>query len=111
MFKGRVISIYLAPEKAAPTQPVAAARAMPGWGLEGDRDCKDHGSEPDRAVSLIDTESLTGWRVSTGSRSIPPGLAAPSSRQGRRSTIWSGGNSGWGTCGCAAARCAIHAAP
>jgi len=73
MFKGRVISIYLAPEKGAPTQSVATAHAVPGWGLEGDRNCKDLGSEPDRAVTLIDIESLDALGREYGV-TLDPGL-------------------------------------
>ena len=37
MWEGRVFSLHIAPQAAAPIQSVAEVRAVPGRGLEGDR--------------------------------------------------------------------------
>lgn len=61
--EGRVLSIYIASAAGAPMREVAAVRAFPGRGLEGDRYWSDTGTYsrkpgPDREVTLIEIEAL-----------------------------------------------------
>jgi len=64
MWDGTVISIHIAPEAAAPMQPVTQARAFPGRGLEGDRYFAGtgfHSNKPSyggREVTLIEIETV-----------------------------------------------------
>lgn len=60
---GTVVRIHIAPERAAPIRSVEAVRAVPGRGLEGDRYFGPGGAasgktNPDREVTLIETEAL-----------------------------------------------------
>jgi MOSC domain-containing protein YiiM len=57
MWKGSVISIQIAPAKAAPMRPVAEVRAVPGMGLEGDRHF-GNGCGPDREITLIEWKAI-----------------------------------------------------
>jgi MOSC domain-containing protein YiiM len=59
---GRVAGIYIAPAAGAPTQPVEEARAVPGRGLEGDRNfvappAPTH-KHPDDDLTLFSLEAL-----------------------------------------------------
>jgi MOSC domain-containing protein YiiM len=64
MWRGSVVSIHLAPKAAAPMGSVAAARAVPGRGLEGDRYFLGTGvysgkaSHGGREVTLIEVEAV-----------------------------------------------------
>ncbi len=64
MWEGRVVSIHLAPEAAAPMELRTAARAVPGRGLEGDRYFTARGfyskraSAGGREVTLIEMETI-----------------------------------------------------
>jgi len=64
MWDGRVVSLHLATEAAAPMQTVTEVRAIPGRGLEGDRYFTGTGfysnkpSAGGREVTLIETESV-----------------------------------------------------
>lgn len=64
MWEGRVVSIHIARVAAAPMESIAAARAVPGRGLEGDRYFAELGfyspkpSAGGREVTLIETETL-----------------------------------------------------
>lgn len=63
MFKGRVVSINIAPEAAGPMQSLDEVMAVAGQGLEGDRYAKHEGTfshlkGTGREVTLIELESL-----------------------------------------------------
>ena len=58
MFKGHITSIHITAESGATPQAVQTVRAIAGQGLEGDRNCQDHGSTPYEAVTLIEAEAL-----------------------------------------------------
>jgi len=62
MTDGRLIGIYVAAEARLPLRAVPEVRAEPGRGLEGDRYWARQGTlwkpEPDREVTLIESESL-----------------------------------------------------
>jgi MOSC domain-containing protein YiiM len=63
MFKGEVVSIFIAPEEGAPTTEVPEVRAVPGAGLEGDRYFLNAGTmskknKPEREVTLIESEAI-----------------------------------------------------
>ncbi len=56
MWKGTVVSIHLAPQRAARAAEVKEVRAVPDQGLEGDRHFGN--TAPDRQLTLIESESL-----------------------------------------------------
>jgi len=64
MWDGRVVSLHVAKEAAAPMESVAEVRAVPGRGLEGDRYYLGTGfyskksSPGGREVTLIEVESV-----------------------------------------------------
>jgi MOSC domain-containing protein YiiM len=62
MWDGKVESIFIAKEAKAPMEAVAAAKAIPGRGLEGDRYFLEQGTffkpEPDFELTLIEAEAL-----------------------------------------------------
>jgi MOSC domain-containing protein YiiM len=63
MRPGRVVFLHVAPERAAPIRSLPEVRAVPGRGLEGDRYYAPEGdasgtTNPDRQVTLIETEAL-----------------------------------------------------
>ena len=63
MFKGEVVSIFIAPEEGAPTVEVTEIRAVEGAGLEGDRYFSKSGTmskknKPERQVTLIESEAI-----------------------------------------------------
>ncbi len=59
MFRGRVHSIWITPEKGAPMREVKTARAVPNKGLEGDRFWDERGKhDPGRDVTLVEIESI-----------------------------------------------------
>jgi MOSC domain-containing protein YiiM len=63
MFKGEVVSIFIAPEEGAPTVEVTEVRAVAGSGLEGDRYFVKAGTmskknKPEREVTLIESEAI-----------------------------------------------------
>jgi MOSC domain-containing protein YiiM len=60
-WNGRVVSLYIAPEPAAPMISVPQVRALADRGLEGDRFFRESwaaAKRPDKAVSLIEEEVL-----------------------------------------------------
>jgi MOSC domain-containing protein YiiM len=60
-WQGQVISLYIAPVSAGPMVSVAEVRAFADRGLEGDRFFRDSwtaASRPDKAVTLIEEETL-----------------------------------------------------
>lgn len=70
MFKGNVVSIHIAPSDAQPMQSVDEIHAVPGRGLEGDRYFGKTGTfwkdEPDREVTLIESEAFEGMKRESG---------------------------------------------
>jgi MOSC domain-containing protein YiiM len=78
MWQGRVVSIHLAREAAAPMEVVAEVRAVPGQGLEGDRYFTGRGfysarpSHGGREVTLVEQEAVealaTGVMSADGER-------------------------------------------
>ncbi len=61
--QGTVVSIHIADEGSAPMRSVPEARAVPGWGLEGDRYFRKSGTYSDgpgtgREVTLIEAEAI-----------------------------------------------------
>ena len=58
VFKGSVTAIHLI--AASGEEPVSkqAVRAIPGQGLEGDRNCKTHETKPYDALTLIEREAI-----------------------------------------------------
>ena len=59
---GRLVGIYVAPEKAAETQEARQVTAVVGKGLEGDRYCEGQGTfskrAPSNEVTLIEMEAI-----------------------------------------------------
>ena len=51
-----VVAIHLAGEHGDPAEPVPAARARAGKGLEGDRHFHAAGAEPGEALTLVEDE-------------------------------------------------------
>jgi MOSC domain-containing protein YiiM len=79
MSPGVLLSIYIAPAARAPVLSVADTRAVPGFGLEGDRYCKGTGTysrsrTPDREVTLIEAEALEALERDYG-LTLKPGEA------------------------------------
>lgn len=70
MFKGSVVSIHIAPADSQPMQSVDQIHAVPGRGLEGDRYFSRTGTfwkdEPDREVTLIESEAFEGMKRESG---------------------------------------------
>lgn len=63
MDPGKVVGIYIAPAARRPMQALDAARAVPGFGLEGDRYFKRAGTfykrlRPEYELTLIESEAL-----------------------------------------------------
>lgn len=74
-----VVSIHVAPGKAAPTISLAEVRAVPGRGLEGDRYFAGAGTfsnppGPSREVTLIEVEALEALARDYGV-ALDPGAA------------------------------------
>ncbi len=71
---GAVTDIFIATGAAAPMQPVASVRAVPGRGLEGDRyyagtgTFSDHPQTPDSEVTLIESEAVDAFNREQGAR-------------------------------------------
>jgi len=68
---GSVEGIYIAPEAEGPTRGVAAVRALPGQGLEGDRYFAGGGTysdvqEPGRELTLVEAEAIEGLAGDAG---------------------------------------------
>jgi MOSC domain-containing protein YiiM len=70
-WQGRVIALYLADRPAAPMVSVATARAFADRGLEGDRFFRESwnaANRPDKAVTLIEEESLDAATAELGTQ-------------------------------------------
>src|SRR5215475_10723428 len=60
-WRGKVVSLYIAPQASKPMVGVSEVRAFADRGLEGDRFFRDSWSaakRPDKAVSLIEEETI-----------------------------------------------------
>jgi MOSC domain-containing protein YiiM len=70
MFKGTVVSLYIAPAAEAEMQMIDEAHAVPGLGLEGDRYFRQTGTfslpQPDRELTLIESEAIEAFRSELG---------------------------------------------
>jgi hypothetical protein len=81
MWQGRVISLHFTPEASAKMTGVPEVRAVPGWGLEGDRYYLGTGhwsarpSPGGREVTLIEMETVGRFSI----RSSTPGASATGS--------------------------------
>jgi MOSC domain-containing protein YiiM len=66
MFEGTVVSINISPRAEAPMVSVEEARAVPGFGLEGDRYFLRQGTfykpQPDRELTLIEVEAIEAMK-------------------------------------------------
>ena len=79
MFKGKIISIYIASKGSGPVESVDEIRAVPGKGLEGDRYFSQQGHfsnkpGPDRQVTLIEIEAINALQRERGI-TLSPGEA------------------------------------
>jgi MOSC domain-containing protein YiiM len=79
MFKGKIISIYIASKESGPVESVEEIRAVPGKGLEGDRYFSQQGHfsnkpGPDRQVTLIEIEAINALQRERGI-TLSPGEA------------------------------------
>jgi MOSC domain-containing protein YiiM len=69
VWQGGVVAIYIAPKPAQPMVSVAEARAVCDRGLEGDRFFRESwkaANRPDKAVSLIEEETLQAAAAELG---------------------------------------------
>jgi MOSC domain-containing protein YiiM len=66
MFEGTVVSINISPRAEAPMVSVEEVRAVPGFGLEGDRYFLRQGTfykpQPDRELTLIEVEAVEAMK-------------------------------------------------
>jgi MOSC domain-containing protein YiiM len=67
MWKGKLVSIHIAPDAAAPLRSVDEARVVPGKGIEGDRYFDGRGTWSNhpgagREVTLIEIEAIEALR-------------------------------------------------
>ena len=76
---GSIIAIYIAPEEGAPTVERSQVRAVPGLGLEGDRNFikqKQHPPEkrkPAKELTLIEIENIERLQNEFGFPEVKPG--------------------------------------
>lgn len=73
VWAGEVVAIYIAPKPAQPMVSVAEARAFADRGLEGDRFFRDSwtaAKRPDKAVTLIEQETLQAAAAELGAESF-----------------------------------------
>jgi MOSC domain-containing protein YiiM len=72
-WQGRVVSLYIAPQPAKPMVSVAEVRAFADRGLEGDRFFRESwraANRPDKAVSLIEEETLQAAAAELGTETF-----------------------------------------
>jgi len=72
-WEGHVVGLYVAPEPAKPMVSVVQVRAFADRGLEGDRFFRDSWSaakRPDKAVSLIEAETLEAAAAELGTETF-----------------------------------------
>ena len=63
MQQGTIVNLHLARVKETPSDPVQAATAISGQGLEGDRSCKESNL---RQVLVMDKETLDELEIKPG---------------------------------------------
>ena len=66
MSEGRVASIYIGPEPEGPMQAVQGVVAVAGRGLEGDRYFQPAGGDPDKEITLIESEAIAAAADESG---------------------------------------------
>jgi MOSC domain-containing protein YiiM len=72
-WQGKVVSLYIAPQAAKPMVGVSEARAFADRGLEGDRFFRESwkaANRPDKAVSLIEEETLQAAAAELGTETF-----------------------------------------
>ena len=72
-WQGKVVALYIAPQSAKPMVAVTEVRAFADRGLEGDRFFRESWSaakRPDKAVTLIEEETLRAAAAELGSESF-----------------------------------------
>src|SRR6266481_1570400 len=72
-WQGKVVSLYIAPEPSKPMVALSEVRAFADRGLEGDRFFRDSWSaakRPDKAVTLIEEETLQAAATELGTESF-----------------------------------------
>jgi MOSC domain-containing protein YiiM len=67
MSKGKIVSIFISPDKGKPMQPIGEVHAFPGKGLEGDRYFNQSG-KPDNGwqVTLMEIEVIEALKREQG---------------------------------------------
>jgi len=74
LWRGQVVSLHIAPEKGKPMMSVAEVHAVPDRGLRGDRFFQRSWSalqRPDKALTLIEAESIEAAEAELGIKLIP----------------------------------------
>jgi MOSC domain-containing protein YiiM len=61
-----VEAIHLGERKSSPLQPVEAARALAGKGLQGDRKFRESGAKPGQALTLVEAENVEAVGLAPG---------------------------------------------
>jgi MOSC domain-containing protein YiiM len=72
-WQGKVVSLYIAPQSANPMVALSEVRAFADRGLEGDRFFRESWSaakRPDKAVTLIEEETLQAAAAELGTESF-----------------------------------------
>ena len=72
-WRGKVVSLYIAPQAAKPMVGVSEVRAFADRGLEGDRFFRESwkaANRPDKAVSLIEEETLEAAAAELGTETF-----------------------------------------
>ena len=73
VWHGKVVALYIAPQSAKPMVAVSEVRAFADRGLEGDRFFRESWSaakRPDKAVTLIEEETLQAAATELGTESF-----------------------------------------
>ena len=73
-WRGQVVSLHIAPEPGRPMMSVAEVHAVPDRGLRGDRFFRRSWSalqRPDKALTLIEAESIEAAEAELGSKLVP----------------------------------------
>src|SRR5262245_66321101 len=72
-WRGKVVSLYIAPQAAKPMVGVSEVRAFADRGLEGDRFFRESwkaANRPDKAVSLIEEETIQAAAAELGTETF-----------------------------------------
>lgn len=73
-WEGRVASLYITPRSGAPMLPVSQVQAVADRGLEGDRFFRESwlsAGRPDKAVTLIEEETIQAAAAELGAELVP----------------------------------------